>query len=92
MKATEQTRQQTERFIRKVVQKFPFSEDDAIFTDIHVRVSQDSGEMLAFDDNEQEINRCVVDQWIENKDEDFFDSVTAVLRGKLKQMSEQVDA
>ena len=92
MKATEQTFQQTERFIRKVVQKFPVSEETAIFTDIHVRVSQDSGEMLAFDDNEQEINRCVVDQWIENKDEDFFDSVTAVLRGKLKQMSEQVDA
>ncbi|MBR5634305.1 MAG: hypothetical protein IKW78_03885, partial [Prevotella sp.] len=82
MKATEQTFQQTERFIRKVVQKFPVSEETAIFTDIHVRVSQDSGEMLAFDDNEQEINRCVVDQWIENKDEDFFDSVTAVLRGK----------
>jgi hypothetical protein len=92
MKATEQTRQQTERFIRKVVQKFPFSEDDAIFTDIHVRVSQDSGEMLAFDDDEREINRCVIDQWIENKDENFFDNVTEILRQRLKEASEQVDA
>ena len=92
MKATEQTRQQTERFVRKVVQKFPFSEDDAIFTDIHVRVSQDSGEMLAFDDDEREINRCVIDQWIENKDESFFDDVTEVLRQRLKEASEQVDA
>lgn len=92
MKATEQTLQQTERFIRKVVQKFPFSEDEAIFTDIHVRVSQDSGEMLAFDDDDREINRCVIDQWIENKDEDFFDSVTETLRSELKKMSESIDA
>lgn len=91
MKATEQTLQQTERFIRKVVQKFPLSEDTAIFTDIHVRVSQDSGEMLAFDDEEQEITRCIVDQWIDNKEETFFDDATAVLRNLLKQMSEQID-
>lgn len=92
MKATEQTLQQTARFIRKVVQKFPFSEDEAVFTDIHVRVSQDSGEMLAFDDDEHEISRCVIDQWIENKDENFFDDVTATLRSELKKMSEQIDA
>ncbi|MDY6248636.1 MAG: hypothetical protein SPL55_04295 [Prevotella sp.] len=92
MKATEQTLQQTERFIRKVVQKFPFNEDEAVFTDIHVRVSQDSGEMLAFDDDDREINRCVIDQWIENKDENFFDDVTDTLRSELKKMSEPIDA
>lgn len=92
MKATEQTHQQTERFIRKVVQKFPFNEDEAVFTDIHVRVSQDSGEMLAFDDDDREINRCVIDLWIENKDENFFDDVTATLRSELKKMSEPIDA
>ena len=92
MRANEQTQQQTERFIRKVIQKFPADDDNALLTDIHVRVSQDSGEMLAFDDEEQEITRCVVDQWIENKDEDFFDKVTELLREELKRASEQVDA
>lgn len=92
MRANEQTQQQTERFIRKVIQKFPVGDDNALLTDIHVRVSQDSGEMLAFDDEEQEITRCVVDQWIENKDEDFFDKVTELLREELKRASEQVDA
>ena len=92
MRANEQTQQQTGRFIRKVIQKFPAGDDNALLTDIHVRVSQDSGEMLAFDDEEQEITRCVVDQWIENKDEDFFDKVTELLREELKRASEQVDA
>ena len=46
----EQTIQQVERFIRKVAQKFPAQlseEDNTVLTDIHVRVSQDSGELLA---------------------------------------------
>lgn len=91
MKPTEQTHQQTERFIRKVAQKFPLSEDIALFTDIHVRVSQDSGEMLAFDDDDQEVTRCVIDQWIDNKDENFYDEVAHLLRKKLKHLNELVD-
>ena len=70
----EQTIQQVERFIRKVAQKFPAQpseEDNTVLTDIHVRVSQDSGELLAFDDEDNEITRCVVEQWIDNKDENL---------------------
>ncbi len=78
METLEQTIMQVERFIRKVAQKFPAPESDdetSQMTDIHVRVSQDSGELLAFDDDDNEITRCVVEQWIENKDEDFYDEV-----------------
>ena len=68
------TIQQVERFIKKIAQKFPAqpsNEENAVLTDIHVRVSQDSGELLAFDDDDTEITRCVVEQWIDNKDENF---------------------
>ena len=47
MKATEQTIQQVERFINKIAQKFPAQEEPTLFTDIHVRASQDSGDLLA---------------------------------------------
>ena len=43
-KATEQTTQQIERFLKKIAQKFPPREDSSVVTDIHVRVSQGSGE------------------------------------------------
>ena len=72
---TEQTTQQIERFLKKISQKFPIDDDAAIVTDIHVCVSPDSGEMVAFDDDDKEITRCVVEQWINNNDEDFYDSV-----------------
>ena len=91
MKATEQTIQQVERFINKIAQKFPAQEEPTLFTDIHVRASQDSGDLLAFDDDDQEITRCVVEQWIDNQEENFYDSVTLILREQLKNMVNVVD-
>lgn len=93
MKVTEQTLQQVERFIKKVAQKFPVSENDenSVLTDIHIRVSQDSGEVLAFDDDDKEITRCVVEQWIDNKDEGFYDDVANVLRETLRKNAAIID-
>lgn len=92
METKEQTIQQIERFLKKVAQKFPASEEDiSVLTDIHVRVSQDSGELLAFDDDDQEITRCVVEQWIDNKDEDFYEEVASILRNVLRSNSQITD-
>lgn len=85
MEITEQTILQIERFLKKIAQKFPASEEEtSIITDIHVRVSQDSGELLAFDDEDQEITRCVVEQWIDNKDENFYDEAACALRNTFR--------
>ena len=91
MKPTEQTMQQIERVIRKIAQKFPADEDTSIITDIHLRASQDSGELVAFNDDDQEITRCVVEQWIDNKDENFYMQVTLTLREEFRKLHEIVD-
>lgn len=91
MKITDQTVQQIERFFRKIAQKLDASADNAVLTDIHVIVSQDSGEMLAFDDDDQEITRCVVEQWIDYKGDDFYEGITQVLRAQLKRLHEVID-
>lgn len=91
MKASEQTTLQIERFLKKIAQKFPLNEETSLVTDIHVRVSQESGEMVAFDDDDKEITRCVVEQWIENNDEDFYESVHDILTTTFASMSKTLD-
>lgn len=91
MRATEQTQQQIERFVKKIAQKFPQSHEASQLTDIHIRVTQESGEMMAFDDDENEITRCVVEQWIDNKDEDFYDQVLLILRNQFKRLRKIID-
>lgn len=83
MKTTELTAQQIERFIKKITHKFPATDEASVMTDIHLRVTQDSGEMMAFDDDDQEITRCVIEEWIDNKDEQFYQAVTMILRQEL---------
>lgn len=91
MTATEQTKQSLERFFNKIAQKLPSCDEPSLMSDIHVRVSQESGDVMAFDDDENEITRCVVEPWIDNKEEDFYDKVTSQLRQQMTAMRQVVE-
>jgi hypothetical protein len=91
MKETEQTLQQIERAIRKIADKFPQNEETDILTDIHIRVSQDTGELMALDDDDNEITRCVIEQWIENKDDRFYEEAEATIRSVLNKQKETIE-
>ncbi|MBE6261016.1 MAG: hypothetical protein E7107_09395 [Prevotella sp.] len=92
MKANEQTLQEVERAIRKVADKFPASEEASMLTDIHLRVNQETGELVAFDDDDNEVNRCIVEQWIDNKDDTFYTDVASTLRTVLNKYKQQIEA
>ena len=91
MNTNEQTTQKIERFLGKIIQKFPEDAESGVMTDLHIKVVQDSGELLAFDDDEQEITRCVVDQWIDNKDDDFYPQVAQLLRESIVSMKDKME-
>ena len=91
MKATEQTIQQLDRALRKTAEKFPSTDEATQMTDIHIRVTQESGEVRTFDDDDEELMRCVVEQWIDNKDDDFYDEVAALLKKCIQNQKELLD-
>ena len=91
MKSSEQTLQQIERAIRKVAEKFPAQEDASVMTDIHLRVTQESGELMAFNDDDEELTRCIVEEWIENKDDNFYEEIVPVFRKCLEKMKDTIE-
>ena len=91
MKATEQTQQMLDRAIRKIAEKYPVSEEAAPLTDIHLRVTQETGELMAFDDDDNEITRCIIEQWIDNKDDDFYQQVAAILHKTLERHRNMIE-
>lgn len=60
-------------------------------TDIHIRVTQETGELMAFDDDDTELTRCVVEQWIDNKDDDFYPQITSILRRSLEKQKKMIE-
>ena len=91
MKATEQTLQQIERALRKVAEKFPTDKEASMLTDIHIRVTQETGELMAFDDDDKELTRCIVEQWIGNTDDNFYDHVAATLRKSINKQKKLME-
>jgi hypothetical protein len=91
MKATEQTQQQLNRTLRKIADKFPASEEATLLTDIHIRVNQETGELTVFDDDDKEITRSVIEQWIDNKDDGFYNDITGILRSTLQKHKAQIE-
>mgnify|MGYP007070300786 CR=1 FL=1 len=71
-----------QRLLNKVAAKFPATEQPEVFTDIHIRVSQDTADVGAFDDEDKEITRVVVDEWIESplETEEFYNMAFKTIR------------
>lgn len=84
---TDKTKHQVSRFLSKVADKFPVQEEPTVITDIHIHVSQDTGDIMAFDDDGKEITRCVVDEWINNPDDSdtFYKNVEDTTRSLLQE-------
>lgn len=91
MESNQQTIQQVDRALERTMGKFPPSGEPAVFTDIRLKVNQDSGELLSYDDDGEELNRAVINDWIDNKDENFFEAVTVLLRQRLHAMGKKID-
>lgn len=88
MNPTAQTIQQIERAIRKVADKFSAAEAP-VLTDIHLQVKPESGELLVFNDDDEELTRCVVEQWM-GQDEDFYDTAADQIRQCLEHLRQDV--
>ncbi len=88
MNVSEQTYQQIERALRKAASKFPSDVDCPPLTDLLIQVKQDSGELLVFDDDDNELTRCVVEEWIGNRDENFYDEVQPVLKQAIRRIKD----
>ena len=63
----------------------------SVMTDIHVRVFQDSGELITFDDSDEEITRGLVEQWIDNTDDDFYSAIPPIIRKCIEHQKELVE-
>lgn len=91
MEVTQQTQQQIERAITKVVGKYSQLEEP-VLTDIYIQVKQESGEILVYNDDDVELHRCVIEEWIGNTQEDFYSQIVPVLSQCISNMRSVVDS
>lgn len=86
------TIQQLQRALRKAASKFPLETENFPMTDIILQVKQEGGELLIFDDNEEELTRCVVEEWIGDTSEDFYERIQPILKEAILDIKEEMDS
>ena len=77
--------------IRKIAEKFPAKEEASLMTDIHIRVTQETGEMVVYNDEDAEVTRCVIEQWINNTDDNFYDQIASIIRKCLMKHKDTIE-
>lgn len=87
----EQVAGQIDRLLSKVADKFPADMEATQITDIHLRANAETGELVAFDDDDNELTRIVVEQWIDNHDESFYQSITKSIRKCIEANAEAME-
>lgn len=91
MNTTEQTLKQIERAIRKAAAKCPTFDNEPTLTDIYLQVKQDSGEILVHNDDDVELTRCVVEEWISHSSDNFYEEIQPVIGGVINSMRPWLD-
>lgn len=92
MEIQEQTISQIERALKKVANKLELNvTEQKPLTDILIQVKQESGELMVFNDDDEELTRCVIEEWIENKDEDFYLQIQSVLKQAITDLKEKME-
>ena len=90
MEASKQTIQQIERTLRKVIAKFP-ADAEPVMTDIHLLVSNYTGEIRTYNDDDEELDRCVIEEWINSSDEDFYEDIVPILRRSIESLRPSIE-
>lgn len=81
---------QIQRALRHVAGRFP-QEKEPVLTDIILRVYPHSGEVRFYDDEEHELMRIVIEEWIHgSRDAEFYQKVTPILRQSISEVRTEV--
>ena len=87
MKLNESSIAQLKAAIRKAIGKYT-AEDESFVTDIHIQAVPLRGDCILFDDEDQELGRTSVKEWVSYEGDDLEDQITETLGAVLHEMKD----
>ncbi len=80
MKLSGQSHSSIVNVVKKALGRYLTDEEKNIVTDIHLQPVQETGELIIYNDDEEELSRTVVQDWVNCTPEEFFESVEPQLK------------
>lgn len=88
MKMSEQSRASIVSALKTALCRYTSEGDETVVTDIHLQPKSESGELIIFDDDDQELSRTIINEWVEYESDDFYTVVEPILRAEVEALKE----
>lgn len=88
MKMSEQSRASIVSALKTALCRYTSEGDETVVTDIHLQPNSESGELIIFDDDDQELSRTIINEWVESESDDFYTVVEPILRAEVEALKE----
>ena len=88
MKMSEQSRASIVSALKTALCRYTSEGDETVVTDIHLQPNSESGELIIFDDDDQELSRTIINEWVEYERDDFYTVVEPILRAEVEALKE----
>lgn len=88
MKMSEQSRASIVSALKTALCRYASEGDETVVTDIHLQPNSESGELVIFDDDDQELSRTIINEWVEYESDDFYTVVEPILRAEVEALKE----
>lgn len=75
--------------LQEAIDKYKADGEKTVVTDIHLQPKQDSGELTIFNDDDEELSRTIIEEWVDYEGEDFEKLTERILRNELFSLKEQ---
>jgi len=80
MNLNKQTLEQLDYIFSEIEKRYPSDSESGIMTDISFQAKQDSGELLAMNDDDEELASAVIENWIDYPASNFNEIVRETLK------------
>ena len=88
MKLSAQSHASIASSLREAVDKYIVDGERTVVTDIHLQPKQDSGELVIFNDYDEELSRTIIEEWVDYSEDDFYTIVERILRGEINALKD----
>ena len=88
MKLSAQSHASIASSLREAVDKYIVDGERTVVTDIHLQPKQDSGELVILNDDDEELSRTIIEEWVDYSEDDFYTIVERILRGEINALKD----
>ncbi len=91
MSTNNQTLQILKEGFAEVAGRYAAGSDNVIMTDILLQITAESGLLTIYDDDDEEIYSSVVEEWVGDGTEDYYENVAQTIKAYIQQNASELE-